>query len=125
MIDWHALHQHAPAHDAPPIAQGYDISFNPDFSSIIVVDGTPLVLTQYEAPVPAQLYITVMDQDKTTGQLTPKAWYPTDWSAPELGGLWVPCAGSLTPWNTHAGGEEYEPDGMSRGAAMMMKWLCV
>lgn len=96
---------------------GYDISFNPDFSSIIVVNNTVLVLTQYEAPVPAQLYITVMDQDKTTGQLTPKAWYPTDWSAPDLAGLWVPCAGSLTPWNTHAGGEEYEPDGVLHGGA--------
>ncbi len=25
-------------------------------------------------------------------------------------GLWSPCAGELTPWNTHIGGEEYEPD---------------
>jgi hypothetical protein len=25
-------------------------------------------------------------------------------------GLWIPCAGELTPWNTHIGGEEYEPD---------------
>lgn len=27
------------------------------------------------------------------------------------GGLWTPCAGSVTPWNTHIGSEEYEPDG--------------
>jgi len=25
-------------------------------------------------------------------------------------GLWNPCAGERTPWNTHLGGEEYEPD---------------
>jgi len=25
-------------------------------------------------------------------------------------GLWSPCAGEVTPWNTHIGGEEYEPD---------------
>lgn len=25
-------------------------------------------------------------------------------------GLWIPCAGEVTPWNTHIGGEEYEPD---------------
>ncbi len=31
-----------------------------------------------------------------------------DWSA--LGGLWNPCAGSRTPWGSHIGGEEYEPD---------------
>ena len=26
------------------------------------------------------------------------------------GGLWIPCAGSKTPWGSHMGGEEYEPD---------------
>jgi uncharacterized protein len=31
-----------------------------------------------------------------------------DWS--EWGGLWLPCAGSVTPWGTHLGSEEYEPD---------------
>ena len=25
-------------------------------------------------------------------------------------GIWVPCAGSATPWNTHLGSEENEPD---------------
>ena len=33
---------------------------------------------------------------------------PVDFSA--HGGLWVPCAGSVTPWQTHIGSEEYEPD---------------
>jgi len=28
----------------------------------------------------------------------------------DVNGLWIPCAGELTPWNTHIGGEEYEPD---------------
>ncbi|MGD9788846.1 MAG: PhoX family phosphatase, partial [Sulfuricellaceae bacterium] len=27
-----------------------------------------------------------------------------------VGGLWIPCAGTLTEWNTHLGGEEFEPD---------------
>jgi hypothetical protein len=31
-----------------------------------------------------------------------------DWS--EYGGIWVPCAGSVTPWKSHLGSEEYEPD---------------
>jgi hypothetical protein len=26
---------------------------------------------------------------------------PVDWS--EWGGLWLPCAGSVTPWGTHLG----------------------
>ena len=33
---------------------------------------------------------------------------PLDFSA--HGGVWVPCAGSVTPWETHLGSEEYEPD---------------
>ena len=33
---------------------------------------------------------------------------PLDFSA--QGGLWIPCAGSVTPWETHLGSEEYEPD---------------
>ena len=33
---------------------------------------------------------------------------PLDFSA--SGGVWVPCAGSVTPWQTHLGSEEYEPD---------------
>jgi hypothetical protein len=33
---------------------------------------------------------------------------PVDWS--EYGGVWIPCAGSVTPWKSHLGSEEYEPD---------------
>ena len=27
-----------------------------------------------------------------------------------VGGTWIPCAGSISPWATHLGSEEYEPD---------------
>lgn len=27
-----------------------------------------------------------------------------------VGGAWITCAGSVSPWNTHLGSEEYEPD---------------
>lgn len=40
---------------------------------------------------------------------------PIDWS--EYGGVWVPCAGSVTPWQTHFGSEEYEPDARMLHAA--------
>ncbi|MES9683783.1 alkaline phosphatase PhoX, partial [Gottfriedia acidiceleris] len=30
-----------------------------------------------------------------------------------VNGLWIPCNGSLSPWNTHLGSEEYEPDARS------------
>jgi uncharacterized protein len=33
---------------------------------------------------------------------------PVDFS--QQGGLWVPCAGSVTPWQTHLGSEEYPTD---------------
>ena len=33
---------------------------------------------------------------------------PLDFSA--HGGVWTPCAGSVTPWETHLGSEEYEPN---------------
>ena len=33
---------------------------------------------------------------------------PLDFSA--HGGVWTPCAGSVTPWQSHLGSEEYEPD---------------
>lgn len=36
---------------------------------------------------------------------------PIDWS--EWGGTWITCAGSVTPWETHLGSEEYEPDARS------------
>ena len=36
---------------------------------------------------------------------------PVDFS--HQGGLWVPCAGSVTPWQTHIGSEEYPPDAKS------------
>jgi secreted PhoX family phosphatase len=28
----------------------------------------------------------------------------------KFGGLWTPCAGSISPWGSHVGSEEYEPD---------------
>ena len=31
-------------------------------------------------------------------------------------GIWIPCAGSVTSWNTHLGSEEYEPDAKNLAA---------
>ena len=28
----------------------------------------------------------------------------------DASGIWIPCAGSITSWNSHLGSEEYEPD---------------
>ena len=47
-------------------------------------------------------------KQKFNGDLT--AFGLKNISMNDVQGLWIPCAGELTPWNTHVGGEEYEPD---------------
>ena len=46
-----------------------------------------------------------------TAMIQTKRIKPVDFST--QGGLWVPCAGSVTPWQTHIGSEEYPPDARS------------
>ncbi len=58
--------------------------------------------------LPAPIAIATLDQDKTTGALTVKKYFSIPTAA--IHGLWIPCAGSLSPWNTHLSSEEYEPD---------------
>jgi hypothetical protein len=40
----------------------------------------------------------------TDGKLSVKSQKPIDFS--KVDGIWIPCAGSQTPWNTHLGSEE-------------------
>lgn len=54
--------------------------------------------------MPMSMILTEMVQDIATGKLTAKDQKPIDFSS--VDGLWVPCAGSQTPWNTHLGSEE-------------------
>jgi secreted PhoX family phosphatase len=58
--------------------------------------------------LPSQIGIATLDQDKTTGALSVKHYFPVP-TAPAHS-LWITCAGSLSPWNTHLSSEEYEPD---------------
>ena len=58
--------------------------------------------------LPMAMNLTVLDQDPATGALTPIKIENVDFSG--VGGLWIPCNGSTTPWMTHLGSEEYEPD---------------
>ncbi|MCA8879448.1 MAG: DUF839 domain-containing protein [Rhodobacteraceae bacterium] len=91
-----------------------DISDSTDFSSIIEKDGKLYILSHFESR-PAAVYMTKVEQDAATGQLTAVDTQSVDFSAD--GGLWVPCAGSVTPWGTHLGSEEYEPDAQEIEAA--------
>jgi secreted PhoX family phosphatase len=104
------------------------VSEDPDSNSLLSVKGAkptglggnPLSLvTHYEyivrayGIVPASMSLTTIDQNKKTGELKPVTLKKIDFSG--VGGLWIPCNGSLTPWNTHLGSEEYEPDARVNG----------
>lgn len=58
--------------------------------------------------LPMAMNLATLRQDRNTGQLTTVALRNIDMAG--VNGLWIPCAGSLSPWNTHLGSEEYEPD---------------
>ncbi|WP_276356606.1 alkaline phosphatase PhoX [Cohnella caldifontis] len=99
------------------------VSEDPDANSLFAVPGMKAtgkggnalsLVTHYEyinrayGIVPASMSLTTVDQNKKTGELTPVDLKKIDFSS--VDGLWIPCNGSLTPWNTHLGSEEYEPD---------------
>lgn len=58
--------------------------------------------------LPSQIGVTTLSQDKTTGELSAVYYHPVN-TAP-VHGLWITCASSLSPWNTHLSSEEYPPD---------------
>lgn len=99
----------------------YFVSDAPDSNSLLMpIDGKLYMVTHYEYQtvdaagksayglVPASMSLTEMELDKKTGELKPVKVEKIDFSA--VDGLWIPCNGSLSPWNTHLGSEEYEPD---------------
>jgi len=53
---------------------------------------------------------STLSQDLTSGLLTMKRFDKMAFSGPGQKGLWIPCAGSKSPWNTFLGSEEYEAD---------------
>jgi hypothetical protein len=84
-----------------------EISHKNDFSSLIPI-GKKLFMISHFENLPGALYLTELKQDLTNGQLTAINTQFMDVS--EINGIWLPCAGSVTAWNTHLGSEEYEPD---------------
>jgi secreted PhoX family phosphatase len=90
------------------------VSNDNDFSSLIPVGGKLFNITHFESR-PGAMYLTELSQDRATGRLTPVGTRSIDFS--QWGGLWVPCAGSVTPWNSHLGSEEYPPNARAVEAA--------
>jgi secreted PhoX family phosphatase len=93
------------------------ISKAPDSNSLLSVNGKSgklYLLNHYESVpstignLPKALALNTVEQDKKSGELKVIDMQPVDFS--DDGGIWTPCAGILSPWNTHLGSEEYEPD---------------
>ncbi|MGC2165821.1 MAG: alkaline phosphatase PhoX [Gallionella sp.] len=87
----------------------------PDANSLMEVGGTPYLVTHFEyensnyGKLPMLMTVAKLDQNSSDGKLTVNGNISqVDFSG--VNGLWVPCAGSRSPWNTHLGSEEYEPD---------------
>ncbi len=95
------------------------VSPSTDFSSILEKDGQLYVVSHFETR-PAAVYVTEVTQ-ADDGMLTAVDTQAVDFSADW--GLWVPCAGSVTPWGTHLGSEEYEPDAVKVEAATSVEEL--
>ena len=97
------------------------ISSAPDSNTLLKVNGKLYMVNHYES-LPSSEYgnmsetmmLNTVEQNKETGELTVTDMVPIDFSA--YGGIWTPCAGSLSPWNTHLGSEEYEPDARAHEA---------
>lgn len=79
----------------------------PDFTSLIRYEGGLFATTQFEC-APGAVYVAKLDQSPSTGLLTPSALRYAD--ASNVRGGMLHCGGTVTPWGTHLGSEEYEPD---------------
>jgi secreted PhoX family phosphatase len=82
------------------------VSVDNDFNSLLQLGGKLFSVSHFESR-PGAMYVTELGQD-ANGVLTALSTKPVDFSA--VDGLWVPCAGSVTPWMTHMGSEEYPPN---------------
>ncbi|WP_101340812.1 alkaline phosphatase PhoX [Cereibacter azotoformans] len=82
------------------------VSVDADFTSLLRVGGKLFSVTHFESR-PGAMYVSELKQD-ASGKPTPVSTKPVDFS--KFGGVWVPCAGSVTPWETHLGSEEYPAD---------------
>ncbi|MGM0878087.1 MAG: PhoX family protein [Bacillota bacterium] len=101
-------------------------STGPDANSLMKVPGLPedtyYLVSHYESmpktdtggTLPNSMSLSTVKQDKQTGKLTVTDIKPIDFS--DVHGLMKPCAGSLSPWNTHLGSEEADVDARAHEA---------
>ena len=68
--------------------------------------------TSYWSKLPAAMALSRIEQNKRGGSLEVVDYSPINFAG--VNGGWIHCAASLSPWNTHLGSEEYEPDAKTR-----------
>eukprot|EP01025_Chloroclados_australasicus_P058721 TRINITY_DN73_c0_g1_i1.p1 TRINITY_DN73_c0_g1~~TRINITY_DN73_c0_g1_i1.p1 ORF type:complete len:802 (-),score=115.58 TRINITY_DN73_c0_g1_i1:597-2969(-) len=85
------------------------ISNNPDFASILQVGDDLYSVVHFETPLPSAVYALKLNQ-AVTGELSVDSFFYLN--ASKYDGIWNPCAGSVSPWNTHLGSEEYSPNAL-------------
>lgn len=79
-----------------------------DFSALLEKNGKTYLISQFECQT-GGMYIAEINQDDDANLSPVPGTLKSIDQSKEWGG-WVHCAGSVTPWNTYLGGEEYEPD---------------
>lgn len=75
--------------------------------------------TDMYGKLPSPITVTTLDQDKTSGALKAVKHFNVD--TKPVNGIWIACASSLSPWNTHLSSEEYEPDAVSIASNTMFQ----
>ncbi len=78
----------------------------PDHTTLHEKDGELFAITQFECG-PGAMYISRLEKTENGGL---KAVATSHISQAEYQGGWVHCAGMKTPWGSHLGSEEYEPN---------------
>jgi hypothetical protein len=109
------IYQQPTVNGKPTKSEFPEISPNPDYTSMLPSNGKLFSFVHFEGPLPSSLYLFELAQNAKDGLITAVKQKVVDWS--KWGGLWLPCAGSVTPWGTHLGSEEYEPDAKLFGRA--------
>jgi secreted PhoX family phosphatase len=69
--------------------------------------------------LPSPIAVLTLDQDPATGKLSLVKYHNVDTSA--VGGLWITCGASLSPWGTHLSSEEYEPNAFAAATDAQFK----
>ena len=86
-----------------------------DHFSFLQKNGKIYSVAQFEC-APGAMYMSEIEQ-AADGKLSVKANSLQFVSQKEEFGGWVHCAGMTTPWNSHLGSEEYEPNAASPGGS--------